>query len=78
MGAYRAEHFFTLQQSLEAYRQYQKWVSACDVEIEDRLGKLPSKPLPTRSLSPNQKMPISPDGTNYALICAAIFTAFLA
>jgi transposase len=49
VGDYRAEHLFTLQQSLEAYRQHQKWISACDVEIEDRLRKLPC------NLAPDQK-----------------------
>ena len=44
VGDYRAEHLFTLEQSLEAYRQYQKWISACDVEIEDQLRKLPCNP----------------------------------
>ena len=33
----------------------------------------PAISLPTRNLCPNQRMRISPDGTNYALICVAIF-----
>lgn len=36
-GDYRAEHLFTLKQSLTAYRHYQKLMAACDLEIEQRL-----------------------------------------
>ena len=36
-GDYRAEHLFTLKQSLAAYRQYQKLMRACDLEIEQQL-----------------------------------------
>src|SRR5450432_212804 len=32
-GDYRAEHLFTLRQSLAAYRYYQKLMAACDQEI---------------------------------------------
>jgi transposase len=41
VGDYRAEHLFTLQQSLEAYRQYQLWIATCDGEIEQLLQALP-------------------------------------
>src|ERR1700733_10360296 len=34
VGNYRAEHLFTLGQSLEAYRQYQKMLVDCDREME--------------------------------------------
>ena len=33
VGDYRPEHLFTLQQSLDAYRNYQKLVADCDREI---------------------------------------------
>ena len=36
-GDYRAEHVFTLKQSLTAYRHYQKLMAACDLEIEQQL-----------------------------------------
>ncbi len=49
VGDYRPEHLFTLRQSLQAYRQYQRWISACDTEIESDLRQLNSK------LGPNQK-----------------------
>lgn len=41
-GDYRAEHLFTLRQSLQAYRQYQQWIAACDGQIEQQLRTLPS------------------------------------
>jgi transposase len=41
VGDYRPEHLFTLQQSLEAYRQYQRWIAGCDGEIERQLQVLP-------------------------------------
>ncbi len=37
VGDYRSEHLFTLDQSLTAYRYYQKLISASDVEIEKQL-----------------------------------------
>jgi transposase len=37
VGDYRSEHLFTLRQSLQAYRQYQKWITDCDTEIEKHL-----------------------------------------
>lgn len=41
VGDYRPEHVFTLRQSLEAYRYYQKLMAECDVEIERHLTALP-------------------------------------
>lgn len=37
VGDYRREHLFTLDQSLQAYRYYQKLMAACDQEIEEQL-----------------------------------------
>lgn len=42
-GDYRAEHLFTLGQSLEAYRYYQRLIEQCDREIERSLGEFDSK-----------------------------------
>ncbi len=42
VGDYRAEHLFTLRQSLQAYRQYQQWIAACDLDIQQQLQALPS------------------------------------
>jgi transposase len=37
VGDYRHEHLFTLKQSLEAYRSYQKMIETCDREIRQHL-----------------------------------------
>jgi transposase len=42
-GDYRAEHLFSLKQSLAAYRQYQKLMRACDLEIEQQLKQFDAK-----------------------------------
>ncbi len=42
-GDYRAEHVFTLKQSLTAYRHYQKLIAACDLEIEQQLKRFDPK-----------------------------------
>jgi transposase len=42
-GDYRAEHLFTLKQSLAAYRQYQKLMRDCDLEIEQQLKQFDAK-----------------------------------
>jgi len=39
-GDYRSEHLFTLRQSLESYRHYQKLIAACDREIREQLEAL--------------------------------------
>ena len=47
-GDYRPEHLFTLRQSLESYRHYQKLIGACDEQLlaamekfDDRAGQEP-------------------------------------
>jgi transposase len=40
VGDYRHEHLFTLKQSLEAYRSYQKMIDDCDREIRLQLEDL--------------------------------------
>ena len=40
IGDYRAEHLFTLRQSLDAYRYQQQLIAECDREIERQLKKL--------------------------------------
>jgi len=42
-GDYRAEHLFTLKQSLAAYRHYRKLVAACDLEMEQQLKRFDAK-----------------------------------
>lgn len=39
-GDYRAEHLFTLQQSLDSYRHYQKLIADCDRQIREQLEGL--------------------------------------
>jgi len=50
VGDYRPEHLFTLRQSLQAYRQYQQWITDCDIEIEKHLrqigSNMPCNPKP--------------------------------
>ena len=42
VGDYRHEHLFTLRQSLEAYRSYQKMIEDCDREIRLQLEEYPT------------------------------------
>jgi transposase len=52
-GDYRDEHLFTLKQSLAAYRQYQKLMKACDLEIEQQLQRFDAKvDLKAKPLAP--------------------------
>src|ERR1700730_7270344 len=39
-GDYRAEHLFTLQQSLESYRHYEKLLGECDRQLRQLLEEL--------------------------------------
>jgi transposase len=56
VGDYRSEHLFTLRQSLDAYRHYQRLLGECDGEVQARLGAFASQvdpavhplPSPTR------------------------------
>jgi transposase len=43
VGDFRREHLFALRQSLEAYRQCQQLIAACDSEIEQYLTEFDSK-----------------------------------
>jgi len=43
VGDYRREHLFTLRQSLEAYRQCQELIAACDHEIAQQLAAFDAK-----------------------------------
>ena len=52
VGDYRAEHLFTLRQSLDAYRYTQRLLDECDAELQRLLGAFaaridpPTPPLP--------------------------------
>ena len=43
VGDYRAEHIFTLKQSLIAYRHYQQLIGECDREVQQRLKAFDTK-----------------------------------
>jgi transposase len=43
VGDYRPEHTFTLRQSLEAYRYFQKLIGECDSEIEKLLSQFDAR-----------------------------------
>jgi transposase len=43
IGDYRREHLFTLKQSLAAWRNYQKLITECDLEIEEQLKTFDDK-----------------------------------
>jgi transposase len=43
IGDYRSEHVFALNQSVVAYRQYQQWIAACDLDLEKRMESIESK-----------------------------------
>jgi Transposase IS116/IS110/IS902 family./Transposase. len=43
VGDYRAEHIFTLKQSLTAYRHYQQLIADCDQEVQQRIQAFDSK-----------------------------------
>ncbi|SRR5579884_1401674 len=42
-GDYRAEHLFTLKQSLESYRHYQKLIAECDRQLRGMLNAIEGK-----------------------------------
>jgi len=43
VGDYRAEHLFTLRQSLESYRHYQDQIQKLDVRVKEMMQSVPSK-----------------------------------
>ena len=49
VGDYRPEHLFTLRQSLDAYRSYQKLIADCDREIRRLVEEFQSPRQPGRS-----------------------------
>jgi transposase len=55
VGDYRAEHLFTLRQSLAAYRSYQKMIDDCDHEIRRHLEEFQPPQTPPSSEDENAK-----------------------
>jgi transposase len=43
VGDYRPEHLFTLRQSLESYRHYQRLIGECDAQVQALLGAFESE-----------------------------------
>ncbi len=64
VGDYRHEHLFTLRQSLEAYRSYQKMIDDCDREILQHLEDFQPPTTPTTPMGEalTSKKPQSTDG----------------
>src|ERR1700681_811905 len=58
VGNYRAEHLFTLRQSRDLYRTYQRQILDCDQEIEKFLSQFEPR------VDPN-KQPLPPDRKRY-------------
>lgn len=55
VGDYRPEHLFTLKQSVDLFRQYQKEITACESEIQRFLKILESKADPVSQPLPPAK-----------------------
>jgi transposase len=55
VGDYRPEHLFTLRQSLNLYRQYQKEIAVCELEIQHFLKRLETKVDPVTEPLPPAK-----------------------
>jgi transposase len=60
VGDYRREHLFTLEQSLEAFRYYQKLMVACDQEIEKQLDNFNRQLPPDAPPLPPERYPHRP------------------
>src|SRR5215469_5332638 len=50
VGDYRREHLFTLRQSVELYREYQRRIAVCEEEMKKMMRDLETKADPTMSL----------------------------
>src|SRR4029077_12680529 len=57
VGDYRREHLFTLRQSLEAYRYYQRLITGCDAEIEQQLQNFDGHLPPDAPALPPERYP---------------------
>jgi transposase len=56
VGDYRAEHLFTLGQSLRSYRHYQQMIQEVDLQVKQMVQRLPSK-LADGQKPPKEKNP---------------------
>jgi len=61
VGDYRAEHIFTLKQSLTAYRHYQQLIADCDAEVQRRIQTFDRENAgPRASADTNSNAPANP------------------
>ena len=61
VGDYREEHLFTLRQSLEAYRQYQRFIEECEGQIRRAVERFEPPPTDgTASGDPPVEAPSGP------------------
>lgn len=67
VGDYRAEHLFTLRQSLAAYRSYQKLIDDCDGEIRKSLEQFKPPRQPDACDGDSQKSQPKPPSTDGVL-----------
>jgi transposase len=66
VGDYRAEHIFTLKQSLTAFRHYQTLIADCDCEVQQRIEVFQSQnPGPTAPADSSN--PAGPTATAFDL-----------
>jgi transposase len=69
VGDYRSEHLFTLRHSLQAYRQYQKWITDCDTEIEKYLRVFSREPQPPLKALSSAGVPLRAAGPAFKGTC---------
>jgi transposase len=70
-GDYRAEHLFTLRQSLAAYRSYQKLIDDCDHEIRPSLAEFQP---PRQPGAPSDEAPQNPTKPTVCPKCPTVAT----
>jgi transposase len=78
VGDYRPEHLFTLQQSLNAYRNYQKMIDDCDREIRRYLEDLdpPNRDDGNITDEPNRKSNSTKPVSNDSILCRELQRLF--
>jgi transposase len=64
VGDYRPEHLFTLRQSLEGFRYYQKMIAEVDEELKKLLDEWPLAESATDQMPPRTKTRIYQRGSN--------------
>ena len=75
VGDYRPEHLFTLQQSLDFYRHYQKMIENCNKEINDYLQKM-DPPKDDQATKPSDKTDTSKPKSKDSVLCLELKRLF--